>query len=134
MRVEKAAAGIRASQRVTVNPEASQPKRLDLPVVLEQVSPSGGISLRLSFGHPENERHSVFIESLDMMTYPPTGQQTNGRAGNGGRRTSNGNSDGRIDWGIGHRSRESRINYMLANGVHRLCSVSPMWSWNDGYE
>ena len=44
MRVDKATAGTHASQRITVNPEAtpSQPKRLDLRIIVE-VSLSEGI-------------------------------------------------------------------------------------------
>ena len=79
MDVEKATAGTHASQRVTANPEArpSQPKRLDLRIVVEVPLPEGitrrereSTRLRAYPLDTKNERHSASINSLDTLTYP----------------------------------------------------------------
>ena len=76
MDVEKATAGTHASQGATANPKAT-PKRLDLRIVME-VSLPEGITRRnasqlgcvLILWTPQDERHSVSIDSLHTLTYP----------------------------------------------------------------
>ena len=145
MRVEKATAGTHASQGVTVNLEATptQRKRLDLPVVVEQMSLSEGINRR----ERESTRMCAYpldTPRMNIIQCPPTvliccpapiirqlplqttarmnekftGQRTKDCAENRGCTTGNGKSD-RVDrLGYRLRSRASRINSLLANGVH----------------